>query len=81
MSWINPSMQRFSSRLMGIYRGEDWVRMCSTAPAEINHVFFSSPTYCEHKVRTLNRHARVLVLSTDIIPLPGNFRNVWDLGS
>jgi hypothetical protein len=51
MSRINPSVQRFSSRLMGIYRGEDWVKMCSTAPAEINHIFFASPTYCEHKVR------------------------------
>jgi hypothetical protein len=35
---------------MGIYRGEDWVRMCSTAPAEINYIFFASPTYCEDKV-------------------------------
>ncbi|KAI0775946.1 hypothetical protein BD413DRAFT_602474 [Trametes elegans] len=45
----NDGFRRYESRLEGIGRGEDWERMCATAPATIGGVHYAQPTSCENR--------------------------------
>ncbi|PCH41191.1 hypothetical protein WOLCODRAFT_137242 [Wolfiporia cocos MD-104 SS10] len=42
-------LHRWESRLMGIASGEDWMTLCSTAPADIGGLHFDAPTACENR--------------------------------
>ncbi|KAF8897758.1 hypothetical protein BD779DRAFT_1492357 [Infundibulicybe gibba] len=42
-------LHRVHSRLWNIGGSNDWMRMCSTAPATFHNRHFARPTYCENK--------------------------------
>ncbi|KAI0747306.1 hypothetical protein BC629DRAFT_1599492 [Irpex lacteus] len=42
-------LHRFEARLENIQSGDDWQRMCDTAPNIVNGIKFDSPTSCENR--------------------------------
>ncbi|KIM46331.1 hypothetical protein M413DRAFT_441414 [Hebeloma cylindrosporum] len=44
---VSQGSRRFQSRLWGIKNGEDWMTLCSTAPADIAGKVIEKPTFCD----------------------------------
>ncbi|TFK43672.1 hypothetical protein BDQ12DRAFT_190657 [Crucibulum laeve] len=42
-------LRRIQSRLWNIQSGEDWMKMCTTAPAVVKGVNFAKPTTCDDR--------------------------------
>jgi hypothetical protein len=42
-------LHRFQSRLWGIKKGEDWMTLCATAPANIWGSYIPRPRYCDDR--------------------------------